>query len=62
MQIFTPSIIENEVIIQKETITHLICPKCDFDITEEEIKSCHCNKCNADFESPHKFYQVFRGK
>jgi hypothetical protein len=62
MQILTPSVIENDVIVEKETITHLLCPFCNFDISEAEVNSKHCNSCDQDFQDPAKLIGVFRGK
>lgn len=62
MKIVIPSIVENDIIVQKETIVHLSCPYCNFDISEQEVNSKHCNECNSNFDDPAKFLQVFRGK
>jgi Zn finger protein HypA/HybF involved in hydrogenase expression len=41
-----PAVVENGEIVQVEKWEYYFCPKCDADMTQEEIDALHCKGCN----------------
>jgi len=59
MIIVHPALVEDGNLVSPEIHEYHICPKCEADITQEEIDALHCNDCNEDITATRKRFTLW---